>query len=255
MNRMNRSVVAGSALLALAISWQGSARADVPPDLLTSGKAVYSQGKEELIARHFFNDKKEGFYVDVGAWRWNVASTTAYLDLNLGWRGLAIDALPHLAPDWAANRPKAKYLNYLVTDHSGTVESFYAAGPLSSTERDHVKEFAGAEEADVREIKVPTITLNELLDKHAVKKIDFLSMDIEESEPAALAGFDIERFKPELVCIEMSPSVREKIHAYFGAHGYERIDEYAKHDTVNWYYRPKAAPRPLPQPAPPKPNG
>jgi hypothetical protein len=138
-------------------------------------------------------------------------------------------------------------LNDLVTDHSGTVESFYAAGPLSSTEADHVKEFPGAEAADVREIKVPTITLNELLDKQGVKKIDFLSMDIEESEPPALAGFDIDRFKPSLVCIEVSPSVREKIHAYFIAHDYERIEAYLKHDTVNWYYRPKSTP--------PKPNG
>lgn len=251
MKRMKKWSVAGPALLALVIFSQRSAFGEVPPDLLTTGKAVYSQGKEELIARHFFNDKKNGFYVDVGAWRWNVASTTAYLELNLGWSGLAIDALPHLAPDWAANRPKAKYLNYLVTDHSGTVESFFAAGPLSSTERDHVKEFAGAEEGDVREIKVPTITLNELLEKHAVTKIDFLSMDIEESEPAALAGFDIERFKPDLVCIEVSPSVRDKIVAYFATHGYERIDEYMKHDTVNWYYRPKA----VPQASPPKPNG
>ncbi len=32
-------------------------------------------------------------------------------------------------------------------------------------------------------------------------------MDIELSEPKALAGFTIERFKPELVCIEAHPEV------------------------------------------------
>jgi FkbM family methyltransferase len=233
----------GTALLALVVSSHGlpdgSASGDVPPDLLATGKPVYSQGKEELVIRHYFNDRLGGFYVDVGAWRWDKASTTAYLEKTLGWSGLAIDALPHLAGEWAANRPKAKFLNYIVTDHSGTVESFFAAGPLSSTEGDHLKDFPGANPADVREIKVPTITLNELLDKQAVTEIDFLSMDIEEGEPAALAGFDIERFKPELVCIEVSPSVRDKIVAYFAAHGYERIDEYTKHDSVNWYYRPK----------------
>jgi len=63
-------------------------------------------------------------------------------------------------------------------------------------------------------------------------------MDIEGSEPAALRGFDIERFKPELVCIEASKSIRTEIQAYFAAHGYERIDKYLAYDMVNWYYAP-----------------
>ena len=91
-------------------------------------------------------------------------------------------------------------------------------------------------------VEVPTITLDDLLDRSGVKKIDFLSMDIEGAEPLALAGFDIERFHPALVCIEVNLPVREEIHAYFLSHGYERIDAYKKHDRVNWYYRPKAKP-------------
>jgi hypothetical protein len=65
-------------------------------------------------------------------------------------------------------------------------------------------------------------------------------MDIEESEPAALAGFDIDRFQPELVCIEAVEKIRPQIQAYFDAHGYERIERYAPHDAVNWYFTPKA---------------
>ena len=91
-------------------------------------------------------------------------------------------------------------------------------------------------------VDVPTITLNELLDANDVESIDFLSMDIEQGEPAALAGFDIERFRPELVCIEANLNVRERISAYFEEHGYERIDAYLKHDPVNWYFTPKKEP-------------
>jgi FkbM family methyltransferase len=229
-------------LALLLIAHPAAAEGPATYDLLESGKALYSQGKEELIIRHFFKDRRDGFYVDLGCWQWETASTTLYLERHLGWSGLAIDALPHLRDAWVANRPRAKFLNYLVTDHSGTFEKFYAAGPLSSTEKGHVKEFTGTDSPAVREISVPTITMNELLEQNGVKKIDFLSIDIEESEPPALAGFDIERYKPELVGIEVSASVRDKIAAYFAAHNYERIDEYLKYDTVNWYYRPKRAP-------------
>ena len=91
------------------------------------------------------------------------------------------------------------------------------------------------------ERKVPTITLNELLDRNKVTKIDFLSIDIEGSELLALQGFDIDRFKPELICIEAWPDNRDKLLVYFAAHGYERIDKYLQRDIVNWYFRPKGA--------------
>jgi hypothetical protein len=82
------------------------------------------------------------------------------------------------------------------------------------------------------------MTLNELLDEHGITKVDFLSLDIEQGEPAALAGFDIERFQPELVCVEASPPVRSQLSEYFERHGYERIDAYVDYD-LNWYFRRK----------------
>jgi hypothetical protein len=37
----------------------------------------------------------------------------------------------------------------------------------------------------------------------------------------------------------VTSTVRDKIKAYFEAHGYERIDAYLKLDATNWYYRPR----------------
>ena len=85
---------------------------------------------------------------------------------------------------------------------------------------------------------MPTITLNELLKAQGVIQLDFLSMDIEGAEPQALAGFDIERFRPELVCIEASTDNRDALLGYFKEHDYERIIAYAPNDSVNWYFRP-----------------
>ena len=87
---------------------------------------------------------------------------------------------------------------------------------------------------------MPTTSLTDLLVAQEVDEIDFLSMDIEGHEMKALAGFDIERFRPELVCIEWRGS-GEALLDYFASHGYERIDEYLEHDQVNWYFTPRAA--------------
>lgn len=120
--------------------------------------------------------------------------------------------------------------------------TLYLAGPLSSIDKTHVKSFPAVAHHKPKPIQVPTITLNDLLRQNGVEKIDFLSMDIEGAEPQALAGFDIERFRPALVCIEVDSKNHEKVRAYFEDHGYERINEYVKYDWTNWYYRPKGPP-------------
>lgn len=72
--------------------------------------------------------------------------------------------------------------------------------------------------------------------------LDLLCLDIEQGEPAALAGFDIARFRPALVCVEVgTPLVRDSVIPYFAEHAYERIDEYLAYDWVNWYYAPGGA--------------
>ena len=236
----------------ISVSWVllpgGVARSQegAPKDILENGKKRYSQYDEELVIRHFFDDRRGGFFVDVGSWHWTLKSTTFYLEKHLGWSGIAIDAQADLAPGYRRYRPRTRFFNHIVTDHSGTVETIYAAGELTSTKADHIDLFPGAEQrvdellGGLQAVEVPTITLNELLDRNGVESIDFLSMDIEQGEPAALAGFDIARFRPALVCIEASPQIRAQITSYFNEHGYERIDAYLAYDSVNWYYRPKA---------------
>ena len=215
--------------------------ADVRDDILRRGKSLYSQGNEELVIRHFFGDTRDGFFVDVGAYRPIEFSTTYYLEKHLGWSGIALDAVARLKSSYTKHRPKTRFFAYIVTDHSGTLDPFYLSGALSSTDEEHLDHFDAAK-SPPKEVLLPSITLNDLLDREGVEKIDLLSMDIEGGAPAALAGFDIERFHPELVCIEASsavPLLREKLLAYFAEHAYERIDSYLEHDRINWYFQPK----------------
>jgi len=74
-----------------------------------------------------------------------------------------------------------------------------------------------------------------------VGKIDFLSMDIEGAELSALHGFDIDKYKPRLVCIEIQKELGDKIREYFVQHGYRQVEEYRPFDQFNWYFTPLAA--------------
>ncbi len=217
----------------------GAAR-DSRGEILTKGQKLYSQGNEELVIRHFFNDRRDGVFLDVGAFHWKNYSTTLYLEERLGWSGIAIDAQAKYGQGYADNRPRTKFLSYLVSDHSDGVDDFYVSGAISSRSKEHIRKLSITKDHEPTRIEVPTITLNDLLERLGVQKIDLLSMDIEGSEPPALRGFDIERYRPELVCIEAVIGDDREVGPYFEEHGYERIDEYLKYDVVNWYYKPRS---------------
>jgi len=204
-----------------------------------AGKPLYSQHKEELIARDFFQDRRDGVFLDVGCASPIADSNTYYLEKHLGWSGIAVDALPEFTQPWQRKRPRSRFFNFYVSDHSGTVEPFYRAALRGTSSGRKDQKGPGGKEMASQEIQIPTTTLNKLLDANGVGHVDFLSMDIEGHEPAALAGFDIERFRPALACVEAKPENREKITRYFAGHGYQQLDRYLEHDPVNYYFAPR----------------
>ena len=211
-------------------------------DILDAETKVYSQGNEELIIRDFFQDRRNGVFLDVGcAWPMKY-NNTYYLEERLGWHGIGVDGLPDYAALWARYRQPSRFFNYIVTDHSDTIEIFYRSELLGISSA-RPRPGPGGHEIKYQELQVPTITLTKLLDQAGVPRIDFLSMDIEGFEPLALAGFDIERFRPQLACVEAHIENRKKIVAYFAAHGYARIERYLAYDQVNYYFTPKLGPR------------
>ena len=199
----------------------------------------YSQGNEELIIRDFFADEEGGIFVDVGCAGPNARSATCYLERHLGWSGIAVDAIPDYAEAFALLRPRTTFANFMVTDHGDTGDFYRVPGSLELSSMDEAREVFGRKHPGVP-TRVPATTLDDLLARQEIARIDFLSIDVEGAEPKVLAGFDIQRFKPRLVCIECAEN-RELIEAYFARHGYERIEEYRRYDSVNWYFCPASS--------------
>jgi FkbM family methyltransferase len=229
-------------LLLLAACGGGESQTDFD-DLLANGKALYAEGRSELVIRHFFRDRENGFYVDIGAFEPKKLSTTYYLEGHLGWTGIAVDAIAELADAWERERPQSKFFAYAVTDKSGETITFYEYGGISSTDKGNIETWEKKAKRDLKERKivVPTITIDDLLEREGVEKIDFLSMDINGTEPTALRGFDIEKYRPDLVHIEVHEENRLVIRKWFEDRGYERVDEYLPYEIINWYFKPRGS--------------
>jgi hypothetical protein len=62
-------------------------------------------------------------------------------------------------------------------------------------------------------------------------------MDIEGAEPAALAGLDLGRYRPELACIEVgSPEIGRAVAERFALAGCREVSAYRAIDGINRYY-------------------
>ena len=131
-----------------------------------------------------------------------------------------------------------KFFPLFVSDVSNETAKLYVLNASTSSHRrisEFVKQFGEPDE--VRD--VPTMTLSDLLDREGITTFDFLSMDIELHEPQALKGFDIERFKPALVCIEGLLPVRQQILDYLAEHGYVLVGKYMWVDREDMYFTPR----------------
>jgi len=198
----------------------------------------YTRGVEEWVIRDYFKDQRAGFFVDIGANHYKDENNTFYLEQQLGWSGIAVDPLREFEADYGKYRPRTKFFALFVSDVSDERAALYVAQSntkVSSASREQTEDEAG-QRASVT--MVPTITLTDLLEGQGVSRVDLLSIDIELAEPKALAGFDVDKFKPRLVCIEAWLPVRQQILDYFARHRYVVIGRYLRADPINLYFAP-----------------
>ena len=158
---------------------------------------------EDLAVIDYFKDKKNGFYVDVGCYHPTHRNNT-YLLHKKNWSGVNIDTSKFSIDLFNHMRPKDLNYNCAISNKNEIIKLFYQKelSQLSTTERDQAETvFQG----NIKEKEVQAFTLDEILDRDKFKdiKIDFLDIDVEGADLKVLEGLSFDRFKPELVCVEI----------------------------------------------------
>ena len=194
-----------------------------------------SEHVEEWIVRDFFGGERNGVFVDVGANHHQRFSNTYYLETVLNWSGVAIEPQTKFAEGYRKYRRNTTFVPLFVSDVSNQQATLYVTENdlVASSTREFTEAFG-----EVTPTETTTTTLDDVLTRLAVQRIDFLSMDIELAEPQALAGFSLERFEPRLIAVEAHLPIRQQLLDHFARHDYVLVGRYWRVDSDNFWFAP-----------------
>ena len=186
---------------------------------------------EDLFVKNYFENKVKDFYVDVGCNQPKINSLTYFLHKK-GWTGLNLDISGRCIQLYDYFRKKDINLNVSIGSNEKYVQSFiFYDNCTMNTVNDSFKEFTKKSINKAPEIKkIIQKTMDKILFENQVEQIDYLNIDVEGNELNVLKGFNIKRFCPQLVSIEIHdkdcPPTNNDIYKFFKKNGYNLVSIY-----------------------------
>lgn len=186
-----------------------------------------------------FGYKTDGVFVEIGA-NDGMAFSHTYALAKLGWRGVYVEPVPSLVEQCRANHkefPAVTVLGCAAGDYNGEASLFVDV----PTKFYHGGSLNGTVAPESRMIKVPQRTLDSILETEQILPgFDLLSIDVEFGEMQVFKGFDLARWVPKMVIVELcekhggdangwAKPARDYCETYFPEHSYRKA--YA--DAIN----------------------
>ncbi len=187
-------------------------------------KKSYSMDGEDLIIFDYFKNKKNGFFIDVGSYH-PIHRNNTFLLYKKGWQGINIDIHSFSIDLFNHLRPNDLNYNFAVSDKNEILKMYYQKelSQLSTIDNAYAKKvFQG----HIKEKKIQALTLNEILKISQIeKKIDLLDIDVEGADFRVLQGLSFDKFRPELICIEIHEEnfKESEIYKFLDSINYELI--------------------------------
>ena len=198
-----------------------------------------SQHGEDRWLEHYFKGRREGGFVEVGAYDGIVLSNTFFLE-TVGWRGILVEPHPEKAARCRENRPLARVFECAAVGPGGaSVVTFdvvdggevYSTSAMSAEHAARLRSYG----LRSRQIEVRAQTLDSILEEAQLPRLDYASIDVEGAELEVLRGFDLRRWRPSVVMIEVNDRIRKRaIRDVFVSSGYV----YLRRIGINEVYVP-----------------
>jgi FkbM family methyltransferase len=182
-----------------------------------------SQVQQDLVLDgQIFKEKKDGVFVEVGALDGFGASNTWFFEMERNWSGLLIEPNPiEFNKRNQHPRPNSKFENCAISDVESDINFLSIDGPcnvlsgimefynpqhLERIERELAMYSSypeGHEYYSKKEIiPMRAVRLESLFDKHNLKEIDLVSIDVEGAELQVLSSINFDKVDIKVFLIE-----------------------------------------------------
>ena len=170
-------------------------------------RSLYSQLNQDLWVIEVLNEKKNGTFVDVGAFDGINLSNTYILEKDFEWNGICIEANSKTFQKLKDVR-KCICVNEMLSDSCGDIIRLQHMGELSYGNRnvfnidvEEMKKNHTTLDTSIEDCK--TNTLMNVLDKNNIPNIiDYLSIDVEGMEYDILRLFDFNKYHINTLTVE-----------------------------------------------------
>ena len=202
----------------------------------------YSQLGQDLEVIKTYNNKENGFFIEIGASDGIYFSNTYLLETKYKWRGICCEPIPHNFKKLVKNRPNSICYDKAVYNKSGLTLNFDIINywDVLSGISDHIDPAKCYIDNDKNTIQVQTISLLDVLNNaNAPSFIEYMSLDTEGSEFEILKNFDFEKYTFGLIDVEHNhiESRRAEIKNLLLSKGYiykgeNQWDDMYKHNSI-----------------------
>jgi len=205
-----------------------------------------------------FGQRTDGTFVEIGAFDGETFSNTSCL-ADLGWRGVYVEPVEgahRKCVERHRRNPSVSVLNCAIGPEDATIR-FWDSAEFSTGSAEVVAAHAaqGHVAANAREIAVPQLRLDRVLAEQGIAPgFDLLVVDVEGMEEQVFRSFDVERWRPRCMIIELhdgsgvrasgdqSIAAAARLRAAIRDRGYEEVYR----DQANTVFRRREPGDPLP---------
>ncbi len=187
----------------------------------------WSQEGEDILLARFFENEKDGFYIDVGAHHPFRFSNT-YKFYKLGWRGINIEPMTNCELLFRKFRPRDKFVNCGVSSSSGFLNYYeYSETALNTFSFERYKFLSGNECWPIKESRIEVKTLTEILDSFPELNsldISFITIDVEGNDFEVLKGLNLKKYLPKFILIESNNrDYSKQVAQYLEVYNYNHV--------------------------------
>ena len=191
-------------------------------------KFFSQSGQDKIIKNYFFQNKKNGFFVEIGAYDGIEGSNCYHFEKYMNWQGIAIEP-SKLQYEKLKNNRNCKTINKAISNEIKDVEFLEVVEGLTQMSGINNENFTATElikkneQSKTKKSKITTSTFEEEIKGDI--QIDYLSIDIEGEEFDLLKSLNFNKYDIKVISVENNVPDKFNYYSFFKSKNFSFLIE------------------------------